>query len=91
MTNLVNANTNLQELSVEQVNWLIDEAGSDIIVDEARYIGKNASHEYQYEVMYDSSQAGSYVVNHAFVDFDLQGDPRLIIHDLDVEEDLFAD
>ena len=91
MTNLVTADTNLKELSVEQVNWLIEEAGSDIVVDEARFIGKNASNEYQYEVMYDSSQAGSYVVNHAFVDFDLQGDPRLIIHDLDVEEDLFSD
>lgn len=89
--NTVTANTNLQELSVGQINWLIGEAGSNIVVDEVRFIGTNASSEFQYEVTYDSEQAGSYVVNHAFVDIDLQGDPRLVINDLDIEEDLFAD
>lgn len=89
--NTVTANTNLAELSTGQINWLIAEAGSDIVADESRFLEQNASDEYQYEVMYDSPQANTYVTNHAFVDLDLQEDPRLVIYDLDPEEDLFAD
>lgn len=90
--NTVTANTDLSTLSVGQINWLIEEAGSNIEADEARFIQLNASDEYQYEITYDSPQALNYVTNHVFVDIDLQGDPRLIINDLDEEvDDLFAD
>lgn len=90
MTDLVTANTDLSSLTVEQINWLIGEAGETIEVDEARFLEVNASDEHQYEVTYESVTALSYVTNHAFVDFDLQGDPRLVIHDMVEEEDLFA-
>ena len=87
----VTANTDLSSLTVEQVNWLIDDAGIDIVVDGARYLELNASTEYMYEVTYNSVGTGSYVTNHAFIDLDLQNDPRLFISDLDPEDDIFAD
>ena len=86
----VTSESDLSALTVDQINYLIAEAGEDIVVDGARYLGMNASNEFQYEVTYNSVGAGAYITNHAFVDFDLQGDPRLIINDLDAEEDLFA-
>jgi len=91
MTDLVTANSDLTSLTVEQVNWLIGEAGETIEVDGVRFLELNASNEYQYEVTYESVGAQTYVVNHAFVDIDLQGDPRLMIQDMVQEEDLFAD
>ena len=91
MTDLVTANSDLTSLTVEQINWLIVEAGETIEVDGVRFLELNASNEYQYEVTYESVGAQTYVVNHAFVDIDLQGDPRLMIHDMVQEEDLFAD
>lgn len=87
----VTSTSDLSALTVDQINFLIEEAGENITVDEARYLGTNASNEFQYEVTYNSPGANAYVTNHAFVDFDLQGDPRLVINDLDQEDDLFAD
>lgn len=91
MVDLVTANTDLSSLTVEQVNWLIEEAGETIEVDGVRFLAINASDEYQYEVTYESVGAQAYVTNHAFVDFDLQGDPRLVMFDMVEEEDLFAE
>jgi len=91
MTDLVTANTDLTSLTVEQVNWLIGEAGETMEVDGVRFLELNASAEYQYEVTYESVGAQSYVVNHAFIDIDLQGDPRLMIQDMVEDDDLFAD
>ena len=87
----VTANTDLSALTVDQINELIADSGSAIQVEEARFIQLNASDEYQYEVIHYSAGASALVTNHAFIDIDIDGDPRLVINDLDEEEDLFAD
>lgn len=87
----VTADTDLSTLTVAQINELIADAGSAVQVDEARFLQKNASDEYQYEVIYFSAVTNSLVTNHVFIDYDLDGDPFLQIDDLDPEEDLFPD
>ena len=88
---LVTANSDLTALTIEQINWLISEAGSTIEVEEATFVQMNASDEAQYEVVYNSIVNNALVTNHVFIDIDIDGDPRLTINDLDPEEDLFAD
>lgn len=83
----VTANTNLSTLTVDNVNWLIEEAGSPIRVDSVTFIQINASDEHQYEVDYNSPDYGP-VTNHVFIDIDEDGDPRAQIDDLGDEFDL---
>jgi len=83
----VTADTNLETLTVDQVNFLIEEAGSDIRVTEANFIQINASDEYQYEVEYISPNYGP-VTNHVFVEILPDGEPSLAIDDLGPEHDL---
>ena len=87
----VDANTDITALTVSQINSLLDDAGSPVVVDEATYLSMNASNEAQYEVLYQSTQANAYVKNHVFVDLDLQGDVRATINDLVEEDDPFAE
>lgn len=87
----VTAETDLTTLTIADINELIDNAGSDVVVDGATYIGRNASDEYQWEVTYFSSQANTNVTNHVFIDHDIDGDPVLQIDDMDPEDDLFSD
>lgn len=87
----VTAETDLSTLTVEQINELIADAGEAIQVDTAKFIQLNASDEYQYEVTYYSVVTESEVTNHVFVDIDIDGDPRLTINDLDLEDDLFPE
>lgn len=83
----VTADTNLETLTVDQVNFLIEEAGSDIRVTEASFIQINASDEYQYEVEYISPGYGP-VTNHVFIETLPDGEPSLSIDDLDEDLDL---
>lgn len=87
----VTADTDLTALTVAQINELLDDAGSEIIVDGATYIGRNASDEYQWEVTYTSPQTSTYVTNHAFVDVHEDGDPFVSLNDLVAEPDIFAE
>lgn len=87
----VTADTDLTALTVAQINELLDDAGSEIIVDGATYIGRNASDEYQWEVTYNSPQSNTYVTNHAFVDVDLDGEPFIALNDLVEEDDIFGE
>ena len=87
----VTADTDLTTLTIDQLNQLIDDAGSEVVVDSAIYVGQNASNEFQWEVTYFSPQTNTNVTNHVFIDYDLDGDPFLSINDLDPEEDLFPD
>jgi hypothetical protein len=87
----VTADTDLTTLTIADLNELIDNAGSEVVVDSATYVGINASDEYQWEVTYFSPQANTNVTNHVFIAYDLDGDPFLSIYDLDPEEDLFPD
>lgn len=80
----VTANTDLSSLSIEQVNWLIDESGnSSLNAITCSYVGLNASAEFQYEITHNSTNTNTVVQNHVFVDLDLQGDPRLQIMDIE--------
>ena len=85
----VTADTDLTTLTVDQINWLLEEGSYGIEVDWCEYVQVNASNEYQYNVTYNSSRAGEYVSNHAFVHIDAQGDPVLIINDMDIQPSLF--
>lgn len=88
---LVTSDTDLAALTIDQINYLLDDAGEDIVVDSAQFVQLNASDEYQYEVTYDSPVANTNVTNHVFIDLDDDDDPRITINDLAEEEDLFAD
>ena len=88
----VTRESDLTTLTLDQINWLMDDSGyENIEIEESRFLEINASDEAQYEVIYNSPGAGTLVTNHAFVEFDPDGDPRLSIYDLVEEEDLFAD
>jgi len=87
--NTVTGNTDLTDLSVGQINWLIGEAGELMEVDDKVYLGLNASDEHQYEVSYFSAIANTYITNHAFINVDIDGDPVLSINDFEEEADIF--
>tara|TARA_B110000503_G_scaffold115261_1_gene173482 strand:- start:742 stop:1026 length:285 start_codon:yes stop_codon:yes gene_type:complete len=72
----------LTALTIEEINGLIDEAGYGVEVSASSFIQINASNEAQYQLTYFSTVAGQIVVNHAFVDVDLQGDVRLKMSDI---------
>ena len=79
----VTANTDLTALSLEQINWLIDESSNPSLqAITSSYVGLNASDEYQYEITHNSLNINAVVSNHAFVDLDLQGDPRIQMNDI---------
>ena len=50
MTDLVTTGSDLSALSIEQINWLLTEAGSSLVATAIVLIGTNASDEVQYEV-----------------------------------------
>jgi hypothetical protein len=83
MTDLVTTGSDLSALSIEQINWLLTEAGSPLVATAIVLIGTNASGEVQYEVTHYSPTIESVVKNHGFCDFDLQGDPRIQMYDVE--------
>jgi hypothetical protein len=83
MTELVTTGSDLSALSLEQINWLLEDAGSELTATEVVLVGTNASDEVQYAVTHYSPTRESVVVNHAFCDFDLQGDPRIQMYDIE--------
>lgn len=87
----VTADTDLTTLTLEQINEMIVDAGSDVVANDAKFIQINASDEAQYEVTYWSSVVERTITNHVFIDIDPDGDPRLQIDDFDVEEDIYPD
>jgi hypothetical protein len=87
----VTADTDLSTLTLEQINEMIVDAGSDVVATDAKFIQINASDEAQYEVTYFSPVVNENITNHVFVDIDPDGDPRLQINDFDIEEDLYPD
>jgi len=87
----VTADTDLTTLTLEQINEMIVDAGSDVVATDAKFIQINASDEAQYEVTYFSNVVNETITNHVFIDIDPDGDPRLQINDFDIEEDLYPD
>lgn len=87
----VTADTDLSTLTLEQINEMIVDAGSDVVATSAVFVQINASDEAQYEVTYFSNVVNENITNHVFVDIDPDGDPRLQINDFDIEEDLYPD
>lgn len=83
---LVTPDSNLEELDLDQVNWLLDEAGEPMTANTSVFVQVNASDEAQYELTYWSDTANTLITNHAFVEFDDDGDPVINIFDFGDEE-----
>tara|TARA_B110000259_G_scaffold186964_1_gene239591 strand:+ start:5689 stop:5991 length:303 start_codon:yes stop_codon:yes gene_type:complete len=67
----------LAALTLDQINELSTDAGFPQEILTCSFNEVNASDEYQYNISYFSPIREEVVINHAFVDLDLQGDVRL--------------
>jgi len=99
MVDLVTPASDLTTLNLEQINWLIDEAGSELTALSVNFVEVNASDEAHYKITYFSVPQDGNVEDNVFVDFDLQGDPRAQINEVEAgdmwlrrtEEEIAAD
>jgi|TARA_B110000977_G_scaffold200978_1_gene293452 hypothetical protein len=80
---------NLSTLSVARLNELMVLEGHEEVILTATYGEINASDEHLYSVTHNSTFADGRteeVLNHVFVNFDLQGDVKLSMADIDEGE-----
>ena len=73
----------MENLTLEQIKSLLTEAGIGITAIEASFLQINASNEGQYLVTHFSNVFDKNVTNHAFVDYDIDGDMRIRMNDLE--------
>lgn len=71
----------LTVLTLSEINQLVEDAGSSIVLDDAKFNQLNASNEAQYEVTYFSAAADKNVTDHVFISYDSNGGIRLQIND----------
>jgi hypothetical protein len=62
----------LENLTTDEINALIVEAGYSIVVDDSTFVQINASDEAQYEVHYNIGD--EVIENHVFITTDQDGD-----------------